>query len=99
MQQTLNATPGEHVEPGVCRPVHPKLIEEERRFYHHLPELLAEYQGKYVALDRGHVVAVGVTEVEALTRADDAAPGVLVLVRKVQNECEGVERLRILSIP
>ena len=58
-----------------------------------LPELLSQYRGRYVALHEGAVLAIGDTEVEALNLAYSRQPEALVLVRKVTDQPEPIERL------
>jgi hypothetical protein len=75
------------------RPTNPELAAEHDIFVKMLPELMTKYAGKYIALHGGSVVAVGDTEVDALTRANDLHPGVLVLVRLVTDQPQPVQRI------
>ncbi len=75
------------------RPAHPKLALEEDAFRRLLPELLREHRGRYVALHQGAVLAVGDTEIATLNLAYRREPGALVLVRKVTDQPEPIERL------
>lgn len=76
------------------RPTHPKLAAEYDAFQKLLPDLMTRYAGQYVALHDGAVVAVGDSEVEVLTAAHAALPGVPVLVRKVTDQPEPIPRIR-----
>ncbi len=75
------------------RPTNPKLATEHDAFLCMLPELLKQYPGRYVALHQGAVVAVGDTEIATLNEAHSREPGALVLVRKVTDQPEPIERL------
>jgi hypothetical protein len=76
------------------RPTHPKLALEEDAFRRLLPQLLlTEYRGRYVALHQGDVLAVGDTEIATLNLAYAREPTALVLVRKVTDQPEPIERL------
>ena len=75
------------------RPTHPKLALEDDDFRRMLPELLTEHRGRYVALHQGAVLAVGDTEIATLNLAYTREPGALVLVRKVTDQPEPIERL------
>jgi hypothetical protein len=75
------------------RPTHPKLALEDDAFRRLLPELLTEYRGRYVALHQGAVLAVGDTEIATLNLAYAREPAALVLVRKVTDQPEPIERL------
>jgi excisionase family DNA binding protein len=93
----LIAMPQVHLTPRpegvVRRPTHPKLIAEWEAFNRLLPELLRHHPGRYVAVHDGAVVAVEDTEVGALTAAHTARPGVLVLVRRVTDGTDPLERI------
>jgi hypothetical protein len=75
------------------RPTNPKLAVEHDAFLRMLPELITRYRGQYVAFDQGTVVAVGDTEIATLNLAYTREPGALVLVRKVTDQPEPIERL------
>ena len=75
------------------RPTHPKLALEHDAFRRMLPDLLAQHRGRYVALHQGAVLAVGDTEIATLNLAYAREPGALVLVRKVTDQPEPIERL------
>jgi hypothetical protein len=75
------------------RPTHPKLAQEHDAFLRMLPELLVQHRGRFVALHEGAVVAVGDTEIATLNLVYSRQPGALVLVRKVTDEPEPIERL------
>jgi hypothetical protein len=75
------------------RPSHPKVAAEYDVFLRMLPEWLLQYRGRYVAVHEGAIVAVGDTEVETLNLAYARQPGALVLVRKVTDQPEPIERL------
>ncbi len=75
------------------RPTHPKLALEDDAFRRMLPELLTEYRGRYVALHQGAVLALGDTEIATLNLAYAREPAALVLVRKVTDQPEPIERL------
>jgi hypothetical protein len=81
------------LQTGKTRPTHPKLALEDDAFRRMLPELLAQHRGRYVALHQGAVLAVGDTEIATLNLAYARDPGALVLVRKVTDQPEPVERL------
>src|SRR5205823_1592579 len=86
----LPEVPGTTLRP---RPTHPKLVAEQAAFSRLLPELLSQYRGRYVALHEGAILAVGDTEIEALNLAYTRQPEALVLVRKVTDQPEPIERL------
>ena len=75
------------------RPTNPELAAEHDTFVKMLPELMTQYAGKYVALRGGAVVAVGETEVDALTRANELHPGILTLVRLVTDQPQPIQRI------
>lgn len=75
------------------RPTNPTLADEHDAFERMLPELMKQHAGKYVALHGGAVVAVADTEVGALNDAYRLRPGVLVLVRRVTDQPQPIERL------
>jgi hypothetical protein len=75
------------------RPTNPVLAPEHDAFLRMLPDLMKQYPGKYVALRGGAVVAVGDTEVDALTRAYNEHPGALVLVRLVTDRPQPLPRI------
>jgi hypothetical protein len=72
------------------QPTHPKLALEDDAFRRMLPELLTEHRGRYVALYQG---TVGDTEIATLNLAYKQDPSALVLVRKVTDQPEPIERL------
>jgi hypothetical protein len=74
-------------------PTHPKLALEHDAFVRMLPELLARHRGQFVAVHQGAVLAVGDTEIATLNLAYAREPGALVLVRKVTDQPEPIERL------
>ena len=75
------------------RPTHLKLAAEYDAFVRMLPDLLAEHPGKYVAVHDGRVVAVGDSESGVRTAARQTHPGVLVLVRRVTDQPEPIQRV------
>jgi hypothetical protein len=75
------------------RPTNPELAEEHDAFERMLPELMTLHGGKFIAVKGGVVVAVADTEVGALTTAHQLQPGSLVLVRKVTDQPQPIERL------
>jgi len=75
------------------RPSDPVLAAEYDAFERMLPELMKRYAGRYVALRDGSVVAVGDTEIDALTLANEHHPGVLALVRLVTDQPQPVPRI------
>ncbi len=75
------------------RPAHPKLAAEHDAFERMLPELMTRYACRYVAIHDGAVIAVGDSEVEALTAAHAARPGALVLVRRVTDQPQPIGRI------
>lgn len=75
------------------RPANPELAAEHDSFARMLPELMTLHGGKFVAVKGGVVVAVADTEVGALTAAHQLQPGALVLVRKVTDQPQPIERL------
>lgn len=75
------------------RPTNPALGLEFDAFEFKLPELMARHAGQYVALRDGAVVAVGDTEVDALTAAHQQRPGQPVFVRLVTDQPEVLPRV------
>src|SRR5262249_19295773 len=75
------------------RPTQAKLALEDDAFRRMLPDLLAEQRGRYVALHQGAVLAVGDREIANLNLAYTRQPTALVLVRKVTDQPEPIERL------
>lgn len=78
------------------RPLHPELAVEHDRFVEMLPELMKTLRDKWIALKDGEIVAVGDSEVRALTAANRLRPGVMFLARKVTDQPLPIERLPIL---
>ena len=74
------------------RPTNSVLAAEYDAFERMLPELLTRYAGKYVALRGGAVVAVGDTEIDARTAADQQQPGVPVYARLVTDQPQPMPR-------
>ena len=75
------------------RPTHPKLAAEHDAFEAMLPELLAQYAGRYVAIAGGKVVAVGDSEVGVLNAAYRGNPGGRPLVRRVTDQPQPLPRI------
>lgn len=75
------------------RPTHPELAAEFDAFERTLPDLMARYAGKYIALHAGEVVAVDNTRTDALTAAHQQEPGRLVYVRLVTDQPQPIERI------
>lgn len=75
------------------RPTNPELAAEHDAFERMLPELMRQYAGKFVTLRGGAVVTVADTEIDALTEAHRLRPGVLVLVRRVTDQPQPIQRL------
>ncbi|MCE9564102.1 MAG: DUF5678 domain-containing protein [Planctomycetes bacterium] len=75
------------------RPTNPALSAEFDAFERMLPELMKQYAGKYVALRNGAVVAVGDTEVIALTAAYQQPSESLVYCRLVTDQPQPIERI------
>jgi hypothetical protein len=75
------------------RPTNPALAAEYDAFESMLPELMACYAGKYVAIRDGKVVAAGDTEIDVLTAAHQQHPGKSVFVRFVTNQPQPLPRI------
>lgn len=75
------------------RPTDPALAAEFDAFERTLPDLMAQYAGKYVALRGGAVVAVGASRTDVLTAAHQAQPGGLVYTRLVTDQPQPLERI------
>lgn len=76
-----------------ARPTNPALAAEHDALERMLPDLMERYAGKYVALRGGQVIAVGDTEVATLTAAYRSDPTGLVLVRRVTDAPQPIERI------
>ena len=75
------------------RPTHPKLAREHDAFEAMLPELMAAYPGKYVAVHNGRILAVGDSSVGVLTAAEKSDPGAFPLACFVTDQPQPPERL------
>jgi hypothetical protein len=75
------------------RPTHPKMAAEFDAFEKMLPDLMAQFAGRYIVLHHAKVIAVADSEVEALTAARAAFPAVLGYVRRVTDQPQPIERL------
>jgi hypothetical protein len=90
---TVTLPPDNRPKVFPSRPTHPQLAEEFDAFERMLPELMKQYAGKYIALRGGEVVAVGDSEVGALTAAHHARPGELTYARLVTDQPQPIERI------
>lgn len=75
------------------RPTNAQLAAEFDAFERMLPDLMKQYAGKYVALRKGEVVAVGSSKTDVLTAAHEQLPGEPVYARRVTDQPQPIPRV------
>ena len=72
--------------PVAVHPQRAQMEQEQVAFANMLPELLAQYEGHYVAVHQGKVIDHDADKVALAIRIDATYPGQIVLIKKVTNK-------------